>query len=232
MRFVQKWDMSYIAEFHIVAPLVQKEFKAVPEMVYRNEELHLTQDGEGIRVLWASGDDFEAFESALEANATIKEYTCLTEIDGRRLYRITHHEKSVAELLYSQATEADIVFLDITTTREGSYFRVRAPTVEALQDFREICQEHEIPFDLQRLYREDRSSSDDPTRPFELTPAQHEVLIRAHERGYFHQPRNITLEELAEEFEVSSSALGRRMRRALDALIDQALRSGPEGVDK
>lgn len=120
------------------------------------------------------------------------------------------------------------MYLDVKGTHEGTHFRVRAPDIEALQDLRRVCQEHGIPFHLQSLYHE---KPDDPTERFRLTSKQHEVLIRAYERGYFDQPRCITLEELAEEFNVTPSALGRRIRRALNTLIDETLRSKTEVVN-
>ncbi|WP_255681413.1 helix-turn-helix domain-containing protein [Natrinema sp. SYSU A 869] len=187
----------------------------------------MTQAGEEKHIFWASGDDFSTFESALQADPTTKEYACLTELDDRRLYRVTYPEDAVQESLYPKATKHDIVYLDITTTHEESRFRVRIPTLEALKEYREACEEEGISFHLHRLYQE---QPDDPAERFELTPAQHDVLVRAHERGYFNEPRCITLEELAEEVEVTSSALGRRLRRALDTLVEQTVRSDADVV--
>ncbi|PGF14224.1 bacterio-opsin activator [Natrinema sp. CBA1119] len=219
--------MSLIAEFSIVSPLM-REAEAVPEMVFHTEDIHMTQAGEGKHVFWASGDDFDTFESALQADPTTKEYACLTELDDRRLYRVTYPEDAVQELLYPKAAEHDMVYLDVTTTYEESRFRARIPTLEALKAYREACEEEGIPFHLHRLYQE---QPDDPAERFELTSAQHDVLVRAHERGYFNEPRCITLEELADEVEVTSSALGRRLRRALDTLIDQTVRSDTEDIN-
>ncbi|WP_204365618.1 helix-turn-helix domain-containing protein [Natronococcus jeotgali] len=216
-----------IAEFSIVSPLM-REAEAAPEMVFYTEDIHLTQSGEGKHVFWASGDDFETFESALQADPTTKEYTCLTELDDRRLYRVTYPEDAVQELLYPKAAEHDMVYLDVTTTSEETRFRARIPTLEALKAYRQACEEEGIPFRLHRLYQEE---PDEPAERFGLTPAQYEILVRAHEHGYFDQPRCITLEELAEEAEVTSSALGRRLRRALDTLIEQTVRSDAEELN-
>ncbi|NKE37982.1 bacterio-opsin activator [Natronococcus sp. JC468] len=219
--------MSLIAEFSIVSPLM-REAEAVPEMVFHTEEIHMTQAGEGKHVFWASGDDFDTFESALQTDPTTKEYVCLTELDDRRLYRVTYPEDAIQELLYPKAAEHDMVYLDVTTTYEETRFRARIPTLEALKAYREACEEENIPFHLHRLYQE---KPDDPAERFELTPAQYDVLVRAHERGYFNNPRCITLEELAEEVEVTSSALGRRLRRALNTLIGQTVRSDTDAID-
>jgi len=219
--------MSLIAEFSIVSPLMEVA-EAVPEMEFHTEDVHITQAGEGKHVYWAAGDDFDTFESALQADPAIKEYACLTELDDRRLYRVTYPEDAVKELLYPKATEYDMIYLDITTTHERTHFRARIPTLEALKAYREACEKEGIPFQLHRLYQEE---PDDPAERFELTAAQYDILVRAHERGYFNEPRCITLEELAEEFEVTSSALGRRLRRALDTLIEHTVRADAEPIN-
>ncbi|MFA9418412.1 helix-turn-helix domain-containing protein [Natrinema sp. HArc-T2] len=219
--------MGLIAEFSIVSPLMEAA-EAVPEMVVYTEDLHMTQTGDAKHVFWASGGDFESFESALEGDPTTKEYASLTELDDRRLYRVTYPKDAVQELLYPKAAEHDIVYLDVRTTHKESRFRARVPTLEALKEYRKACQEEDIPFHLHRLYREE---SDNPAEQFGLTTAQYNGLVRAHDQGYFKQPRCITLEELAEEADVTSSALGRRMRRALDTLIEQTLRTETNGLN-
>jgi len=212
--------MSFIAEFEVASPIMRESAKAVPDMVFRTEDLHLGEDAKF--VFWASGNDFDHLESALVTDPTIEDYTLLTELSDRRLYRVTLTDEGKQAMTYPAATEYDIVFLDVAATHEESRIRARVPTREALKAYQEACEERGIPFHLDRLYREE---PDDPTTRYGLTPAQREVLVRAHERGYFNDPRSITLEELAEEFDVTPSALGRRMRRAQDALIKHTLRS-------
>lgn len=211
--------MGFIAEFEVTSPIMQESAKAVPDMVFRTEDLHLRGDAKF--VFWASGDDFDRFESALVTDPTVRAYTVLTELSDRRLYRVTLTEEGKQAMTYPAATEYDIVFLDVTATHKGSHVRARVPTREALKAYGKACDDRAMSFHLDRLYRVE---PDDTADRYGLTPAQREVLDRAHERGYFNNPRSTTLEELAEEFDVTPSALGRRMRRAQDALIDHTLR--------
>lgn len=213
--------MSFIAEFAISSPIMQESAEAVPDMVFSTEELSLGQDAKF--VFWASGDDFDRLESALLTDPTVEDYTILTDLGDRQLYRVTLSEAGKQAMTYPAATEYDIVFLDVVATHEGSQVRARMPTREALKGYRDACVDRGISFNLDRLYREAPADSSDR---YGLTPAQRDVLVRAHERGYFADPRSITLEELAEEFDITPSALGRRMRRAQDTLIEQTLRSG------
>jgi predicted DNA binding protein len=52
-----------------------------------------------------------------------------------------------------------------------------------------------------------------------LQNEQREVLERAVERGYFETPREVTLDELAEELEVPRSTVSYRLRRATAELV-------------
>jgi predicted DNA binding protein len=56
-----------------------------------------------------------------------------------------------------------------------------------------------------------------------LTDVQHETIHAAYELGYFHVPRQITLEELAAELDVFHQALSERLRRSHAALATAQL---------
>lgn len=53
-----------------------------------------------------------------------------------------------------------------------------------------------------------------------LTEVQRETLVRAVEAGYYATPRAVSLDSLAEEFDVSKSAVSQRLRKA-EATIAQ-----------
>lgn len=221
--------MTLIAEFRLGLHVLQETTRDFPEIEYQQEEVHMTQTGEVNSIVWVSCDDFDSFESALQTDPDVDDYESLTEFEDRHLYRITIAENATDRVLYPKSVEADVVYLDVTGTYEGTHFRVRAPSLEAVQNLRQACHEQGISFHLERLYQEE---PDDPVDRFGLTTSQFDALVRAHERGYYEQPRCVTLEELAEEFDVTPSALGRRMRRALNVLIHEALRSKPADGDE
>lgn len=56
----------------------------------------------------------------------------------------------------------------------------------------------------------------------ELTEKQYETLRRAVVGGYYDDPQRISLEELAEEFGVSKSAVSQRLRRAESKIVIEA----------
>ena len=56
-----------------------------------------------------------------------------------------------------------------------------------------------------------------------LTNHQHEALRTAFEMGYFDIPRQVSLEEIAAELNISASSLSERLRRAQSQLIQETV---------
>lgn len=56
-----------------------------------------------------------------------------------------------------------------------------------------------------------------------LTRPRYEALRAAYDRGYFEVPREIDLQELAAELDISHQALGERLRRAKADLVEQTI---------
>lgn len=56
-----------------------------------------------------------------------------------------------------------------------------------------------------------------------LTDVQRETILYAANQGYYENPREITLDDLSQEFDVSKSAVSRRIRSAEGAILDQIL---------
>lgn len=53
-----------------------------------------------------------------------------------------------------------------------------------------------------------------------LTEEQRETILFAYDRGYFEEPRQTSLEELAAEMGLSSTAVGGRIRRGINELVE------------
>jgi len=56
-----------------------------------------------------------------------------------------------------------------------------------------------------------------------LTDQQRRALQVAYDRGYFREPREASLAELAEALDLSASAVGGRLRRGMKSLVGQTL---------
>jgi predicted DNA binding protein len=59
-----------------------------------------------------------------------------------------------------------------------------------------------------------------------LTPPQEELVVAAYENGYFAQPREASLRELAESLDISPSAASGRLRRAIESLVAETVVDG------
>lgn len=216
--------MTLIAEFTFQTPILRDALKGVPEMVLQTETLHTGEEHPSKIIFWAWGDNFQTFERGLNADSTIKEYKCLNEIGDRRLYRTVPSEVGEEAFTYPVLAEHDATVLSGIGDYDGWTIRARFPGRATLVAYREACQERDIPFHLQSLYPEEQLVGDGGIRnPHGLTTPQREVLQIALELEYFAVPRQSTLDEIADELDVSVQAVSTRLRRALQTLLRDTL---------
>lgn len=215
--------MALIGRVKIGLLYLHETFEAVPDMKLRQEEFR-TVSGEPRLTVWASGDDFESFETALDADVTIADYRYLSELREKRLYQIVFPKERETEHLYPIALEQNIIPIRSAITREGIDLTARFPSRDAIAIFRDACREREISFHLTQLYREEAAVNDGGfDTPFGVTDAQREVLLHALEAGYFDVPRRAKLKSIAEELGVTTSAVSTRIRRGQRNLLRNTL---------
>lgn len=216
--------MTYIARIDIGHPIGQDALQTVPDMVLEAEAFRSLPDGQWRVLYWASGGDFEAYESALADDPTIATYTCLTRFPNRRLYRITLSAAGESHLLHRVALECDIVPKSITMTAERVEFLGRFPSHDSLISLRDACRDREREFELLSLYEARSIENDAPTNSrYGITESQREALLAGFENGYFDVPRETTMEEVADSLGISTSALSTRLRRGQQALLRSTL---------
>lgn len=162
--------------------------------------------------------DFEAFEAALDADHTVAEWDAVSDFDGGRLYRLGHTEET--KLISPKTVELGGLMLEATSKSQGWNVRLQFPNRETLSELWEFCDAEGIGFDLRQVYHKESAGIGDATG---LTDAQRETLVKAHEAGYFEEPRRTSLAELAEELELSPTAVGGRIRRGTAALVETTL---------
>ena len=135
--------MALIGLVELSPLFLQQTFEAVPEMELRQEDFR-SISGEVRLTVWASGDDFEAFEAALSTDPTIKEYEFLSELQERRLYQLIFPPLRKEEKIHPIALEQNIMAIRSTITKEGFNLTARFPSREAVATFRDACQERDI----------------------------------------------------------------------------------------
>jgi hypothetical protein len=73
-----------------------------------------------------------------------------------------------------------------------------------------------------QLHRLNRDGESEPPGDG-LTDRQHEALRIAYERGYFDIPRQVSLEDVAKELDITPSSVSERLRRAQTQLIEETV---------
>ncbi len=217
--------MSLIAELQLSGDLgvLDYTYNTVPDINCAVEDFHhLQEDGTRQSVLFGlcQDCDFDTLEAAMEEDPTIREWYRVAEVGSRQLYRIeTVPFPSDQPLLFPACRKHDITILSAWRDADGLYLRARIPSRETLQQFSHDIDNIADQFTLSQLYVEgQRPDGDD-----QLTDKQREALALAFEHGYFETPSQITLEELADQCEVTAQALSDRIRSAVQTLVADAV---------
>lgn len=219
--------MSVIVEFTVATEdfLFGDALATVEDMDIELEAIVPT----GSRIVpyfWATGHDFDAFESHVVADPDIERLTQLDRMDDTALYR-AQWSRDLGSLLVGLA-ETEAVVLEARTADGGWHFRVRFPNHDLLGQFYNFCTEREMAVHVDRVYTLTEASR--AGRTFELTTEQREAILLAVRQGYFEVPRGTDLSAVAEELGISQQAASKRVRRAADKVLRAALLAPGERV--
>lgn len=166
-------------------------------------------------------DDFEAFDAALGTDPTLRSPTVVTGDEHERLYRV---EPTPDFMVVPEVARLGGALLN-AWCRDGAWTsRVQFPDREALAALREFCRGHDAEFEVRRLYR---ATTGGEWGDVGLTEAQREAMVAAFDAGYFDDPRDATLEDVADTLGISSTAVGRRLRRGTAHLVENVLLDAP-----
>lgn len=209
--------MVLIVEFEIETPILRRTAESASRIDV--EEIFRSSTDETKFIFWVYGEDLDGVDTALTDDETVRAFALLEEPGDRRLYSGTLSEHGEELLTYPTAAEYDIAYLDITVTTDTK-IRARIPTREALFAYRDACRKREIPFRIERIFRESDQSGD----RYGITDRQREALLVALEAGYFDVPRNTTLSDVAAKLDISDQALSARLRRGQANLLRNTLR--------
>jgi predicted DNA binding protein len=165
---------------------------------------------------WVWTDEPDAYVSAAAEHPAVESVTVLSRIEGGALCRARWIDDGTG--LVGAIVASEVTVLDTTTDGARWRIRVRATDRDDVSSLLELCRESGVEIELTRLAPE---SGPDPHDG--LTDAQREILLLALESGYFEEPREASLEDLAGELGVSRQAVGTRLRRAYANLIEHSL---------
>jgi predicted DNA binding protein len=165
-----------------------------------------------IPLFWVTNGNPEVIQSTLLDSPHTEIVRDLTDAGERVLFEVRWDLDIDGIIQPLIDTSARV--LEATGNTEEWEFRIRFSTQEDLNEFNQTATNKGIPVTLRHLYN--------PTPPEEqssLSDEQRKAITEAYRRGYFNIPRDVTAAGLAEEFEVSDSALSERLRRGLSTVV-------------
>lgn len=170
-------------------------------------------------------DDRDELETVLEGDHTVREAAPMPGNGPGPMLGIEW--ETGTKLLAPEVTDRDGFVLEArsTTTESGArgwHERWLLPDGDALHDIWQHAREEGFEFEVLE-YREQGRGDPEFPGPDALTDQQREALVLALERGYFTEPRETSLEELADSIGISATAFGGRLRRGMRALIGMTL---------
>ncbi|MFQ3476495.1 helix-turn-helix domain-containing protein [Halonotius sp. F2-221B] len=160
----------------------------------------------------------DSFEADVRNHPSVSELYVVNTHNGETLYGLDWNIKD--DTFFDTLLTLDGHILRASSEKNQWMFQIQFRTHEAFSRFQESCFEGDIPIDIKRIYN--------PTKPdagpwYGLTPPQRKTLQYAVERGYYSLPRQISTQEIADEFGISDQAVSERLRRAITTLVTNTL---------
>lgn len=175
---------------------------------------------------WVENVPGSAIATFLRSRSDIPDATCIDQLGHRALFRHrTHRDDDIGVL--RALVESDTTLLSATGTRAGWRVRVRGDVQRAVADFDEECRVAGVRPTLQDL---STSADHGQSRHPAVTAPQREALLLAYSHGYYAEPRETNLSELAAHVGISRQAFARRLNRGYRTLIEAHLQRGHEHV--
>lgn len=171
-----------------------------------------------IQFITIEADDFDAVESALETDKTVESYSQVMEQEDRRTYAIEYTDE--AKVVGPAITRATGLVLEATNEADGWRLTLQLQDRQELYELRKSVEEQGI--DLEILGIEELEDTREEPE-FGLTEPQREALVTAFVKGYYDEPREVSMENLAEDLGISPTAVSGRLRRGSARLIDELL---------
>ncbi|MFC5972044.1 helix-turn-helix domain-containing protein [Halomarina salina] len=174
-----------------------------------------------IPYFWVPTDDADAVDEALRASELVDDVRILDQTDTETLFRVDWSR--AVDGLVDIIEQSEAVILEAQGEGDDWSFRMRFPEQEDISEFYQTCVDAGLSPRLEEI-NNPRWQNDDG---FGLTDAQRDALVTALDAGYFAVPRKTTLQELAEQFDISDTAFSQRLRRGLTKLLSSTMGEEP-----
>ncbi|WP_149783724.1 helix-turn-helix domain-containing protein [Halorubrum aquaticum] len=205
------------------AALPQEKFvltetlSSVPNASFEVEGVVETCETSVMPLIWASAGDHDHLDTALLDDPTTEEVELLSDQADQWLYRmkwVNDVQGLLETLVTNQAT-----ILTATTSDGRWVVRLMFPTHDGVSETMAHCKEHDIDLEMIAI----REMSGQPAGRYGLTDPQFVALTTAWKQGFYTVPRGVELVDVAADLGVSHQALSERLRRGIDALVQDTL---------
>jgi predicted DNA binding protein len=158
--------------------------------------------------------DRDELESHLDEDPTVDRYELVDWTDDTGIYYIAHTPETL--LISTVVTEVNGFLAHTETKGNGWLARLLLPDRKALNTIWEYAKDHDISLEILEIYGKNDAGTD---TSYGLTNEQSAALNTAYEEGYFGEPRETSLDEVAEKMGLSSTAMSGRLRRGMRNLV-------------
>jgi predicted DNA binding protein len=162
--------------------------------------------------------DLRQFEDGLRNDSTVGDFERVTETgDERAIYSFEYTDE--AKTLSPVISAANGVILDMENDGRAWVLTVWMSERADLAHLWDYARRNDVDIELLRVNEYASLGSTDAG----LTDSQREALLLAFETGYFEEPRDVTLGEVAAELDISQPAASGLLRRGIKRLIVSSL---------
>lgn len=171
-----------------------------------------------VYTFWIETSDFAAVEATIEEDHTVASFEAIVETEGRRTYQIEYSEEAL--LISPLVGEVGGLVRNTESRSRGWELELELDDHESLYRLHERARERDIRLEVLDVLQTEDTGGD---TEFGLTETQIEALVAAYVHGFYDEPREISLEGLAEILGVSPTAVSGRLRRGSARLVEEIL---------
>lgn len=214
--------MTLFGEFHVPADAfaLAKTLETAPDLIIETERVVAT-DEILTPYFWVSGENGDSFEDAVADDPSIQNLRHIDDVDRAALYRAEWTE-NVESIVFAYTTVGATI-LEASAHHQEWELSMRFDDRDSLSQFREYCEENDIPLRLNQLYERAHPRA---SGQYGLTEKQYDALVTAWEMGYY-SSSDVSLSDVAVELGISQQSLSRRLQRGYEGLIEHALAVTP-----
>jgi predicted DNA binding protein len=158
--------------------------------------------------------DRDELETTLDMDATVASYELVDKTGETSIYYIEHTPET--QLISTVVTQVNGFLIHTETKGNGWLVRLLLPDRSALNAIWEYSTDNDITLDIIEIYSNEDAGGESS---FGLTDEQREALQIAFREGYFNEPRDVSLSDVANKLDLSSTAVSGRLRRGMRNLV-------------